>query len=206
MKIEENATDGKMAGLERAFINSRLKYLYQRYFEMSVYKSMLASNSLSLEGACVLDAGCGAGFGLELIDNAFHPRELIGIDLDPEEVRLARKRGHGKEIVVGDLAKSNFGNGHFDAVFAFTILHHMPHWRDGLREMSRILGKGGFLLVNENHKLTLDIIEWSLGVHHPMGARFTWAELVDAMEESGFDIIEKRSLPGTIGFFLCKKA
>jgi ubiquinone/menaquinone biosynthesis C-methylase UbiE len=42
-----------------------------------------------------------------------------------------------------------FEDGRFDAVLAFTMLHHVLKWEDALREAVRVLGRGGRLIGND---------------------------------------------------------
>ncbi|MBN1786574.1 MAG: class I SAM-dependent methyltransferase [Candidatus Methanofastidiosa archaeon] len=205
MAVIEVSEKGIMEGLERRFVNSRLKCLLQRHFEIKVYSKMLLSNGLEAYDGMILDAGCGAGYGLELINERFRPRELYGIDIDPLEVELSRKREGTARISVQDLANTSFKSSFFDVIFAFTILHHMPHWKRGLKEIHRILRPGGLLLLNEHNRCSLDIMELLLGVKHPEQGRFTWKELESSVEEAGLEIIDKSIFFGLFGFFLCRK-
>ena len=37
----------------------------------------------------ILDAGCGQGLAFVLLEEHFHPRTIIGVDIDKEQMRLA---------------------------------------------------------------------------------------------------------------------
>jgi ubiquinone/menaquinone biosynthesis C-methylase UbiE len=193
-----------MEGMERKFVNSRLKYVFQKRFEMKIYSKMIEGHNIDLQNKRVLDAGCGAGYGLELIEKRFRPKQLYGIDIDPEEVRIAKSRaGNSNGVTVQDLASTEFDDDFFDSVFVFTVLHHMAHWKKALGEIQRILKPDGSLFLNEHNKTSLDIMKRLLGVRHPDMGRFTWQELEAEIKDAHFDIVEKKTYLKIFGFYLC---
>jgi len=193
-----------MEGLERRFVNSRLKRVFQEHFEIRIYTNMLRKNGCGLHGKRILDAGCGAGYGLEIIRKRFNPLELYGLDIDTREANLARKKRVADEIFIGDLARTGFKDNSFDAVFAFTVLHHMPHWQMGLRELYRIIKPGGILLLNELNRGVLETLERTLGVKHPKQGRFSWSELEGILNDLRFNVVDRRIFLGSFGFYLCR--
>lgn len=202
--MEEGPESGIMEGLERMFVNSHLKHIFQAHFEIKVFSRLLSHNGININGGSILDAGCGAGFGLELIKERFKPKSLFGIDIDPLEVQLAKSRDVVKSIYTKDLADTRFKSSSFDAIFVFTVLHHMPHWKLGLKELNRILKPGGMLLLNEHNRHSVEAMEKTLGIHHPEGARFSWKELEEGLRKADFGIIDKSIYLGFFGFYICK--
>jgi len=64
-----------------------------------------------------------------------------------------------------------------DAVFGFGFLHHVPAWRDGLREVHRVLKPGGVYYMEEYYpSLYQNIITRRLTVH-PEHDRFNSNDL-----------------------------
>ncbi|MGW4325054.1 class I SAM-dependent methyltransferase [Nocardia sp. NPDC004573] len=105
------------------------------------------------DGAQVLDVGCGGGqlaVGLATTGTSLR---LTGIDLSPQQVRRARKRGAalGSRIQFreGSAMDLPFSDGAFDAVISSGSIKHWPNQRKGLAEMLRVLRPGGLLLVIE---------------------------------------------------------
>jgi SAM-dependent methyltransferase len=101
-----------------------------------------------LSEARVLDLGCfkGNALSLELAQKA---REYVGLDLSKSAVaHLNRKleslpRAHA---VADDFLANEFGNGSFDIVYAYSVLHHFRHLALALAELQRIVKPGGIIV------------------------------------------------------------
>lgn len=194
-----------LIGLERRFMESPFKRILQRFLEFRIFQKFLKKHGCELTGSNILEAGCGVGYGLELIGKEFHPSKLVGFDIDPKMVQLARQRGLNSLVYVDDITQIHQPSETFDAVFAFTVLHHVIAWRQALREIHRVLKPRGLFLANELHKKTLDCLERFLGVTHPRNSRFHWSDLRKQLISIGFKIIEEYHLLNSIVFFLCLK-
>jgi ubiquinone/menaquinone biosynthesis C-methylase UbiE len=179
---------------ELSMMQSPARKLSQRHIELRTFQRLLRRAEIDLTGATILDAGCGNGFGLELLAGAFRPRRLVGFDLMPEQIERAKKRGLAAEIYVGDITKIEHPDATFDGVFVFGILHHVPPWRAALAELARVLKPGGALLVEELHGATAAFSDRFLGTSHPPEARFDWTQFRGALDDAGLDVVGEASL------------
>jgi len=179
---------------ELAMMDSPVRRWSQRIVELRVFQRLLHRADIDLTNAAILDAGCGNGHGLELLDRTFHPRRLVGIDLMPEQIARAQRRGLPAEIRVGDIAAIDEPDATFDAVFVFGILHHVPTWRQAMAELARVLVPGGVLLVEELHGTTATWSDRLLGTSHPAGARFDWPAFRAGLGAAGFQIVGETGL------------
>jgi ubiquinone/menaquinone biosynthesis C-methylase UbiE len=93
-----------------------------------------------------LDVGTGAGaFALALAPLV---REVIGIDVVPELLSEARKRGRANtEFIEADATLLPFERGEFDIVSTARTLHHVPRPELVLAEMTRVLRPDGTMIV-----------------------------------------------------------
>jgi ubiquinone/menaquinone biosynthesis C-methylase UbiE len=95
-----------------------------------------------------LDVGTGTGaLALAL---APHVREVVGVDLVPELLELARERGAAFEnvsFVEGDATRLEFPDGAFDLTGTARTLHHVPRPELVVAELSRVTSRGGHVLV-----------------------------------------------------------
>ncbi len=170
----------------------------QRRIEMPVLTGLLRAAGVDLAGKRVLDAGCGAGFGLELIRERFAPARLVGFDLMQEQVERAKKRlGPRAEIRIGDITRIDEPDATFDGVFVFGILHHVPNWRDALGEIARVLVAGGALAIEELSGGFARFEDTVMRTRHPREAAFTFDELRDGIAAAGLRVAAERMLlPG----------
>jgi ubiquinone/menaquinone biosynthesis C-methylase UbiE len=95
-----------------------------------------------------LDVGTGAGaLALAL---APHVREVVGVDLVPELLELARTRAEGLSnvtFVEGDAARLDFESDWFDLTGTMRTLHHVPRPELVVAELARVTRPGGHVLV-----------------------------------------------------------
>lgn len=158
----------------------------------------------------VLEIGCGNGAGVLAIDRRCRPRSIDAFDLDEAQVALARERlaelpkdGVDLRLWTGDAAHIDAEDGRYDAVFEFTIFHHVPDWSRALTEVHRVLRPGGYFLFEE---LSTEFFE-EVPVVSALLRRFTehsWGTMFDAaafhrgLIEAGFTVKKLRAevVPG----------
>ncbi|HEU0036109.1 MAG TPA: class I SAM-dependent methyltransferase [Kofleriaceae bacterium] len=191
--------------VELAMMQSPVRAWSQRHLEMRLFRRLLRQAGRDLTGARLLDAGCGNGHGLQLIQETFQPRRLVGFDLMPAQIERAQQRGLAAEIRVGDITQIDEPDGSFDGVFVFGILHHVPAWRQALRELARVLVPGGVLLVEELHGRYIAIQDRVLRTSHPKQARFDWPQFREGLADAGFTVRADASL-GFVRSFCATRA
>jgi len=104
----------------------------------------------AFQGKDVLEIGCGiATDGLEFAKNGAN---YVGVDLTPHSIELAKER-FGLFGVPGRFEVANaeeglpFPDNSFDHVYSFGVIHHSPVPEKIVREIYRVLRKGGTLTV-----------------------------------------------------------
>lgn len=179
---------------ELSMMDSRMRQFSQRAIELRSFERLLRRANIDLRHASLLDAGCGNGYGLELLARTFRPRRLVGFDLMPEQIERARRRGVVAEISVGDITQIRQPESSFGGVFVFGILHHVPRWREALVELARVLRPGGVLLVEEIHGAAAQLEDRLLGTTHPPEAAFDWFAFRSAIAQAGLAIAAETGL------------
>jgi SAM-dependent methyltransferase len=105
-------------------------------------------------GGRVLEVGCGRGIALPVLAERLCPAALVGIDIDPSLVAIARERVHATGLAAtvreGDLRDLPFDDGSFDLVIDFGTCYHVGDGitgaRAALREVARVLRPGGLFI------------------------------------------------------------
>lgn len=192
--------------LEYAAMNNPIRAWVQRRFEAG---RLLALGG-PMRGGRALEIGCGRGIGVEIILDRFGAGRVDAFDLDARMVRLARRRtarrGARASIWRGDAEAIAAADGLYDAVFDFGILHHLPDWRRGLREIRRVLRPGGRLYAEEVLAPLLRRFPWRRLFRHPAEDRFDARGFAAALGDSGFRLVATAEWRGRFGWFVADAA
>jgi len=95
-----------------------------------------------------LELGCGSGVVVTYLAKEYEG-EVVGIDMDPQQVALAHKSGNGLPNVrylEADATTLPFKSSSFDVVLSFGVLHHIKDWLGALKEVRRVLKPGGYFV------------------------------------------------------------
>jgi SAM-dependent methyltransferase len=130
-----------------------------------------------------LEVGCGTGYVLAAILASRPDLDVVGGELFPEGLRVARRRLKGVPLAQLD-ARSLRIEGAFDLVGAFDVLEHIDRDEEALRGMYSVLRPGGGLLVTVPQHRWLWSEADSLAGH---ARRYTRDELTQRMLEAGFE-------------------
>lgn len=150
-------------------------------------------------GARALDAGCGTGFQtatLRALGWTVH-----GVDLSARLLAVARRKWPTAPLACGDLERLPYREAAFDAVVCCgSTLSFVTTPSRALAEIARVLRPGGRLLVECEHKWSLDLV-WTLAsalVGDPLGYGVTpkdaWRQVARPLRE-GFRLEYPATLP-----------
>ena len=123
------------------------------WFERHVVAYRLAA--AHVVGATVLDAGCGEGYGLELLDEA-GARRVIGADLDRATVAHARRR-YGSatiEVVRCELMDLPLEDDEVDVTVSLQVIEHVHDVPGYLASLRRVTRPGGRIVLATPNRLT----------------------------------------------------
>jgi SAM-dependent methyltransferase len=179
-------TTMRLVDAEFKAVNSRARQLLHRFIEFPLFKLL----GLKGQDQDILEVGCGSGYGAVLLSR-LHPRSYVGIDLMPEMIALPKNRPGltNAEFLVLDAADmSVFPDGSKDVVVILDILHHIPEWRQVVKECHRVLRVGGRLFLEEPSATAIRLWDAIFHWDHPRDALFGRRELEDHLREVGFAI------------------
>jgi SAM-dependent methyltransferase len=128
-------------------------------------------------GMHVLDCGCGPGSITIGLADVVAPGEVVGIDIKPSQITLARTQAAQRGLTnirfqVGNVTQLPFPEAPFDAVFGCNILMQFQDPRPVLTEVCRVVKPGGVVGFRE---LTFDgnLYEPPAGARHQYYALLT---------------------------------
>jgi malonyl-CoA O-methyltransferase len=101
-----------------------------------------------LEGASVLDAGCGSGRYLAIAERG-GARRLVGVD--SSHAMLDRVGAPGAALVLASVEAMPLAGASFDVAICALTLGHVPGLRRAFVELARVTRPGGVLVCSELH-------------------------------------------------------
>ncbi len=90
----------------------------------------------------ILEAGCGFGFNVRRLTRE---NSCFALDISKKAIGVVKKEVPSS--LVGDIQRMPFKDGSFDLVFNAGVIEHFESSETALKEMVRVLDKGGLLLV-----------------------------------------------------------
>jgi ubiquinone/menaquinone biosynthesis C-methylase UbiE len=125
----------------------------------------------------VLDIACGSGYGAQIL--AKSAKRVYGVDTDSDAVDYAIKNYAAKNIeyMVGDAVQIPLEDNSVDVVVTFETIEHINDHQRFLREIKRVLAKGGLAIIS-----TPNDTEFAEGNHFHVH-EFVYEELVSVVKK-----------------------
>jgi len=92
----------------------------------------------------VLEIGCATGIILDKLKK--HTSFLRGIDISPEMIKIAKRKG--LKVVLSDVVSIPFKDKTFDVVFSLKTLPHVENIRKAISEISRVTKNNGHIFLD----------------------------------------------------------
>jgi glycosyltransferase involved in cell wall biosynthesis len=169
---------------DRAF-DSRIPL--QRYWQRRRYRIV---TNLARGAKATSYIGCGSSRILRGLENG------LGVDIQMAKLRYARR--HGKPLVNASIYDLPFKDSAFDCVVCSDVIEHLPAGEQPFLEMSRVLQRGGRLIVGTPDYASIwwRVIERLYTLFGPAGyakehiTRYSKSGLVQLIEKQGFNCEE----------------
>jgi 2-polyprenyl-3-methyl-5-hydroxy-6-metoxy-1,4-benzoquinol methylase len=107
----------------------------------------------------VLDAGCGEGYGAELLRLA-GADSVIGLDYEDTTLRHVQRVYPQLNVVQGNLVQTGFTDGVFDFITSLQTIEHLWEQPRFVAECARILAPSGTIVLSTPNRLTFPSGNW----------------------------------------------
>lgn len=121
-------------------------WFFNEFLEMPATLKLLGN----IKGKKVLDFGCGTGIYAKIMAKA--GAKVKGFDISGKMLEIARKGNPGLELRRGSGSRIPFDE-KFDIVVAALVLDCVRDWGKALREVSRVLKKGGYFVFSAGNPI-----------------------------------------------------
>jgi SAM-dependent methyltransferase len=142
-------------------------------------------------GREVLEAGCGEGYGADLIAGV--ARRVLAVDYDEQAVAHVRARYPRVQVRQANLAELPLPDASIDVVVNFQVIEHLWDQPQFIAECARVLRPFGLLMVSTPNRIT-----FSPGRDSPINPFHTRelnaAELSALIEDGGFSVSAMRGV------------
>jgi SAM-dependent methyltransferase len=154
-------------------------------FVRSVAYHYLKITGSDLEGAAILDFGCGYGRIARLMYYFSDPFRVMGVDPWDRSIELCHKAGLGSQFVQSAYLPADLpvGSARFDLIFAFSVFTHLSERaaRIALQTMTKYLNPGGLLAItvrpveywnHDSAARSRGLVEQQITLHRQKGFSF----------------------------------
>ena len=153
------------------YYQSLKKDIFQKYWHGRRFDEV--KKAIETTGGKILDIGCADGMFTKEILTKTKAKRITGIDVLKTSIGWANKhwsKSSKMQFKVGDAHSLKFENNFFDAVFALEVLEHVHNPEKVLKEVKRILKKGGYGIFLVPSDSFLFRAVWFLWLHfYPRG-------------------------------------
>ncbi len=153
----------------------------------------------------ILDIGCAGGVNMPVI-RRFDPELVVGVDLSPKMIELARSSyGEDPRFMFINSAIQDLELGEkFDVIFAMLSMVHIPPTEIEivLKKIKKLMGSGAFFLANyfEGNNEEIELAYPEMIGNKNLRRRFSYYSeefLQDVYKRTGFEIVSLVRSPGS---------
>lgn len=172
------------------FSISTLQYLKLKWFTADV----------QLNKESLLDLGCGIGNLTAALKKEKPSLKVTGIDINKKAIKKANTLFPQTNFLKADISNLPFKNNTFEIITGFDILEHLSNPKKVLKEVYRILKKGGIVHFSTPLEGQPGTLYWLLSYLNWHGKekyaghqqKFSRSSFLKLIKKSGFKIINQR--------------
>lgn len=139
------ATSNDIIESQYGIKNGEIKDPTRYYFFYKVLLNLIRQKIPS--GSTLLDLGCGMGILADKIGDKV--KEYVGIDISVQRIKQAKARIQNTScfFIAADANYLCFKDNSFDTAIAIEVIEHLPDPDIFLKEVNRVLSKGGLFIL-----------------------------------------------------------
>lgn len=147
----------------------------------------------------ILDIGCGEGITLQKLVGKFPNKDIKGIDIMIENVKICEK--HGLPVNYGSVYNLKIDNNSIDCVVFLEVIEHLNNYQKALSEIYRVLKPGGSLIIIFPNDMIFKIariltFKFKEAFCNPGHVKQWTPKIVkSALEQLGFEILKTENIP-----------
>lgn len=126
---------------------SRIYDFVNPFFYSDEMRRTVVDMAKVVKGDLVLEVGCGTGFTTEEIVKRVGEKNVVAVDLTPEQMEKAVRRFGSAEFLRGDAENLPFRDSTFDASISAGSIEYWPNPQKGVQEMVRVTKSGGRVVI-----------------------------------------------------------
>lgn len=158
-----------------------------------------------VKGNRVLDVACG--FGWYSIEISRAGTQVYGIDISKPSIQIASYCGNS--VLIADAESLPFRSNAFDAILCACSLEHFSNDEAALREIGRVLKKGGTLALSADSFSYQGIAQHVIEIHKARSGvvrYYSFADLEEKLRRAGFEIEKQKYFFNSpiSSFLLCR--
>jgi len=157
-KVKNNSVLQGYAGLFRDDVLISYSLVYY-FYKMKMTIDEMVARELASKGKGakirVMDMGCNRGYDVFRMSRKFTVNSIsyVGLDISPIDIEYAKGVAEKQNLancvfVVGNAEKTEFEKETFDIVICSELLEHVPEPEKILKEIYRIVKKGGCAIIS----------------------------------------------------------
>ncbi len=108
----------KQPGDDSAMVKSRTQFLASGYYQPLIKNLQEGFVASVIDGASMIDLGCGEGFYTSALLSCAKPLAMHGIDISKPAIKAAAKRKAAMQVAVASTFDIPYGNHSFDAALS----------------------------------------------------------------------------------------
>jgi ubiquinone/menaquinone biosynthesis C-methylase UbiE len=181
---------GKHMMLHYPLYKDKNESLERRQLNLTDYCLSLTDD---LSNKTVLEVGCGNGIQSKYFSENFDPRVVIGIDLNPDNIRIAKENSKDKtnlHFFVDDAHKlDQIADNSIDIVFCIESAFHYPQKELFLKQIERVLKHSGkFIIADIINKSSHKSFFWGFYRKNMCFHHWTEQQYIHSFNESNLNL------------------